>query len=83
MFDGVEYDLEVLVVFLFEFFDFLGQEIVGLHQGAELDEGAHDGDVDLDRARGAEDGGKHGDALFGEGVGEVFDVMSTLQGHNL
>ena len=70
LFDGVEDDLEVLVVFLFELFDFLGEELVGLHQGPELDEGAHDGDVDLDGALGTEDRGEHGDALLGEGVGE-------------
>ena len=83
LFDGVEHDLEVLVVFLFELFDFLGEELVGLHQGAELDEGAHDGDVDLDGALGTEDGGEHGDTLFGEGVGEVFTVLAALQDHRL
>ena len=70
LFDSVEDDLEVLVVFLFELFDFLGEELVRLHQGAELDEGAHDGDVDLDGALGTEDGREHSDTLFGEGVGE-------------
>ena len=81
--DGVEDDLEVLVVFLFELFDFLGEKLVGLHQGAELDEGAHYGDVDLDGALGTEDGGEHGDALFGEGVGEVFDILTALLDHRL
>lgn len=70
LFDGVEDDLEVLVVLLFHLFDFFGEQVVGLHEGAELDEGAHDGDVDFDGAGGAEDGGEHGDALFGERVGE-------------
>ena len=53
LFDGLEDELELLVVvgvFFFEGFDFLGQEGIGIHQPAELDEGAHDGDVHLDGA---------------------------------
>jgi hypothetical protein len=50
LFDGVEDDLEILVVFLFEALDLFGEQFVRLHQGAELDEGAHDRDVDLDGA---------------------------------
>ncbi len=33
---------------------------------AQLDEGAHDSDVDLDGAVAVKDAGKHGDALLGE-----------------
>ncbi len=50
LFDGLEDELELLVVvgvFIFEGFDFLGQEGIGVHQPPELDEGAHDGDVHL------------------------------------
>lgn len=50
LFDGLEDELELLVVvgvFFFEGFDFLGQEGIGVHQPPELDEGAHDGDVHL------------------------------------
>ena len=46
--NGFEDDLEVLIVFFLKFFDFFSEELVGLHQRAELDEGPHDGDVDLD-----------------------------------
>ena len=71
--DRVEDDLELLVVFgvfAFQRFDLLGEQAVGIHQAAELDEGAHDGDVHLHGAGGAEDAGEHGHALLGEGVGE-------------
>ena len=73
LFDGLEDDLEVLVVFgvfRFEGFDFFREEGVGVHQAAELDEGAHDGDIYLHGAGRAQDAGEHGDALLGEGVGE-------------
>ena len=58
LFDGVEDDLELLVVlgvFLFEGFDLFGEQAVGIHQTAELDEGAHDGDVHLYGTRRTED----------------------------
>jgi len=58
--NGVEDNLEVLIIFFLKFFDFFSEELVGLHQRAELDEGAHDGDVDLDGSGRAQDGGKHG-----------------------
>lgn len=64
--DGVEDELELLVVigvFGFERLDFLGEQGVRVHQAAELDEGPHDGDVDLHGAGRAKDAGKHGDAL--------------------
>jgi hypothetical protein len=46
--NGVEDNLEVLIVFFLKFFDFFSEEFIGLHQGTELDEGPHDGDVNLD-----------------------------------
>ncbi len=76
--NGVEDDLEVLIVFFLKFFDFFSEELVGLHQRAELNESAHDGDVDLDGSGRTKHGGKHGNALFGEGVGEVFSVLSAF-----
>lgn len=79
--DGVEDELELLVVlgvFGFERLDFLGEQGVGIHESAELNEGAHDGDVHLHGAGRAEDAGEHGDTLLGEGVGEVFAVLATL-----
>lgn len=73
LFDGLEDELELLIVvgvFFFEGFDFLGEESVGVHQAPELDEGAHDGDVHLHGAGGMQHAGEHGDTLLGEGVGE-------------
>ena len=70
-FDGIEDDAELLVVFIFEGVNSASQVAVGVHEPAQLDEGAHDGDVDLDGTGRAEDAGEHGDALFGEGVREI------------
>ena len=74
VFDGFEDELELLVVigvFFLEGFDFLGQEGVGVHQSPELHEGPHDGDVHLHGTFRPQHAGKHGDTLFGEGVGEA------------
>ena len=46
--NGFEDNLEVLIVFSLKFFDFFSEEFVGLHQRAELNEGAYDGNVHLD-----------------------------------
>lgn len=70
LFDGIKNDAEALVVFFLHCLDFLSQELVGVHQAAELDESPHDGDVHLDRAGRPEYAGEHGHALFGEGVGK-------------
>jgi hypothetical protein len=67
-FDGIEDDAELLVVFIFEGVNSASQIAVGVHEPAQLDEGAHDGDVDLDGTGRAEDAGEHGDTLLGEGV---------------
>lgn len=69
--DGVEDDLELPVVFLFERVEFFGEVGLGRQYPAQADEGPHDGDVDLYGAGAVEDARQHGDALFGEGVGGV------------
>ena len=50
---------------MFEEDGVLGDEV------AHLDEGAHDVDGGAGGDVGAEDAGEHGDAFFGEDVGEV------------
>ena len=50
-FDGIEDGSELLVVAIFQRLDLSGQVAVGVHQSAQLYEGAHDGDIDLDCAR--------------------------------
>jgi hypothetical protein len=42
-------------------------KVAGGEQLAELHESPHDGDVHLHRALAAQDAGKHGHALLGEG----------------
>lgn len=51
--DGIKDDAKVLIVFLFEFFNFLGEEFVGIHQSAELHEGARDRNVHFHCTGGA------------------------------
>ena len=46
--DGIEDDAELAVVFVLHFPDLLGKVAVRIHQPPELNEGPHDGDVDLD-----------------------------------
>ena len=46
--DGIEKDAELAVIFPLHFPDLLGKVAVKIHQPAELNEGPHDGDVDLD-----------------------------------
>lgn len=55
-------------VTLFHLGDFSPQVFVSGEHGAELEEGAHDGDVDLDGAITVENAGKHSYAVFGESV---------------
>lgn len=76
---GVEDDLEMGVVLLFQIVDFPGQVRMGDQQTAELDEGAHDLDVDPDGPGRTEDAGEHGDPMLGEGVREVFSMRSMSQ----
>ena len=71
LFDCLKDDSELLVVFFLQALDFSGEVAIGVHEAAQLDESAHDGDIDLDGTRGTKDAGEHGDALFGEGVGKI------------
>ena len=73
---------ELLAVAALQRLDPFGEIPVGVHEAPQLHEGAHDGDVDFHRARRAQHAGEHGDALFGEGVGQSADV-ATRCGHNL
>jgi hypothetical protein len=72
--NGLEHDAEMFVVvseFAFDVLQLAGQVLVSPQDFAELDKGAHDGDVDLDGPIAAEDTGKHSNALLGEGVREI------------
>jgi len=71
--DGVEERLDAFVVTFeaaFEFGEFAGQGVIRCLHPAQAAERAHDGDVDLHGALAAQHAGKHGHALFGEGVGK-------------
>src|SRR5437868_5965303 len=68
LFDRGKHDGKLLIVFLFECFDFAGKVAVCIHDPAQLNECPHDGDVDLDRARAAQYAREHGDALLGESI---------------
>src|SRR5258708_31623651 len=81
-FDGVEHHGELLVVLLLHCLDLARELAIGIHQAAKLDEGAHDGDVHLDCARGAEHAREHDDALLGEGIRQVDAAAVFYQTHH-
>ena len=65
--DGIEDEPELAVVFLFDFLQLAGEVGIGAKHLAEADKVPHDGDIYLHAAVAAQDAGKHGDALLGEG----------------
>jgi len=71
LFYGREDFGELLVIFLFQRFDLSGQVAVGVHESAQLDERAHDSDVDFHSAPGAQGTRQHGNALLGKRVRAV------------
>ncbi len=65
----VEHHSELLVILAFHRIEAASQIAMGCQDCAQLDEGAHDGDVHLDCAGTAQDAGEHGHALLNEGIG--------------
>jgi len=68
VFNGGKDLRELLVVFLLKGFDFASEMAIRVHEPAQLYERAHDGNVYLNRARGAQDAREHGNALLGKGI---------------
>jgi len=68
---GVEDDLELGIVLLFQGFQLAGQFGVRRHDLPKPHERPHDLDVHPDRRRAAEHAGEHRHALLGEGVGRI------------
>ena len=75
--DGVEDDLELGVVFVFQRRKLPGEFRVGEEHLAQTDKCAHNRDVDLHGTRTPQDAGKHGDALLSEGVGKITAATAT------
>ena len=73
--NGVEFG----VVTLFHFSDLAAQVFVSGEHGAELEEGAHDGDVDLNGAVTMENARKHGYPMFGEDVRAIATATVDCQ----
>lgn len=72
--EGVEDLLQLLVVLTHPLFDLLQSFLErGVRAGdaPQLNEGAHDLDVDGDGRLTPQDGGEHGDSLLGEDVGGI------------
>lgn len=76
--DCLKDDSKFAVMLFFKRIKPSGQVLIGGDHFAQLDEGPHDGDVDLDGAFAMQDAGKHGDALLGKGVRRIFDVLAPL-----
>src|SRR5947208_11737811 len=75
--NGVEDDLELGVIFVFQRRELPGEFCVREEHLAQTDKCAHDGDVDLHGTRTPQDAGEHGDALLSEGVGSVTAATAT------
>src|SRR6266478_3569930 len=69
--DGVEDDLKLGVVFVFERGKLAGKFRIREEHLAQPHKCAHDGDVDLHSPRTPQHAGKHRDALLGEVVGKM------------
>ena len=76
--DGVEDNLEVGVVSIFERGELAGEFRIREEHLAQTHKCAHDGDVDLHGPRTPQDAGEHGDALLGKGVGKVTATTATM-----
>jgi hypothetical protein len=60
-----------------QFFELSGQGLVRGQEPPQVDEGAHDLNIDQHGPRTAQDGRQHGDALFGEGLRQVLAVSPS------
>jgi len=76
--DRVEDDSELRVVLLFERIELAGQLFVRERHLTEANEGAHDRDVDVDRALTSEHARQHRNAMFGESVWEEATPTAPL-----
>lgn len=70
--------MEFGIVALFHFSDLAAQVLVSGEHGANLEEGAHDGDVDLNGAIAAKNAGKHGNAVFRESKRKIATATAPL-----
>ena len=75
--DGVEDDLKLGVVFVFERGKLAGKFRIREEHLAQAHKCAHDGDIDLYGPRTPQDAGKHRDALLGEGVRKITTATAT------
>ena len=66
--DGLKDGLESRVVILFQCVEFSCEFYIADQHLSQAHKGSHDFDVDLNGSFAMENAGKHGNALFGEGV---------------
>ena len=81
--DGIENLRELLVISGFHGLNAAGQVAVGVHQAAQLNKRAHDGDIDLNSSLGAQHAGEHGNALLGKCVRNGATPAMYACSHNL
>jgi hypothetical protein len=67
--NGIEYDLELPVVFALKRGELLRQDLVTREDRAKPRKGTHDFDIDAHCALAPQHTGKHCNAVLGEGVG--------------
>jgi hypothetical protein len=66
--DGFKNDLKLSIVFFLYLFDLPSQIFMGSQDLSKPGEGPHDLNIDLDGPFTIENAGKHGNAIFGEGI---------------
>src|SRR6266480_2610747 len=69
--NGIEYHLELCIVFFLQIAQFASEIGVGKEHLAQAHECAHDGDVNLHRASAAQHAGQHCDALLGKRIRQI------------
>ena len=81
--EGIEDYAELAVVLFLHFIELAREFGMGGEQLPETDKGAHDGDIHLHCAVAAQDAGKHGDTLLGEGHGNCSAQFAETRYHSL
>jgi hypothetical protein len=76
--EGGKNRLKPGVVALLHLVNFAAQILVSGKHGADLEEGAHDRDIDVNGAIAVEYAGKHSDAVFGENARKITAATAAV-----
>jgi len=74
--DSVKHNPKLIIVLLFQLFQFSGEILVCCEDLSESDKRPHDLNVDLDCLFAVENAGEHGHALLGEDVRQILGMRT-------